>query len=360
MLQILITLESFLNDNRHRNLKISGLCPSILGISKIKNQNNLAMRKLMHNILFVLVSFAITGMLQAQEAEYGMASYYGDEFHGSETASGEKYDKGELTAAHKSLPMGTRVRVTRMDTKKYVDVRINDRGPYLKGRIIDLSGRAADALGMRKDGTTQVKLDVIGKRGVSNTPTKSTPAPRKTTTPTVPVLEEAKPRRQVETRATSSSTSIPKPVVTPRKSSIPAKTKTTSRPAVYTAKGTSTSSASYKEKLRADEGFEMVVPKNYSPYGLFKIDLQRPKHAGFGVQVASLSNYENVLKQVAFLQGKWFNNVLLSIERGSGGEPKYKVILGPFPDLASAKNYQKNAKKKGVNGFVTSLEDITY
>ena len=104
----------------------------------------------------------------------------------------------------------------------------------------------------------------------------------------------------------------------------------------------------------------MVVPKNYSSYGLFKIDLQRPKNTGYGVQVASLSNYENVLKQVAFLQGKWFNNVLLSIERGSDGKPKYKVILGPFPDLASAQNYQKNARKKGVKGFVTNLEDIAY
>ncbi len=322
------------------------------------NQNNLAMRNLMHNILCLFLSLTISGLVQAQESEYGMASYYGDEFHGSETASGERYDKGELTAAHKSLPMGTRVRVTRMDTKKYVDVRINDRGPYLKGRIIDLSGRAADALGMRKDGTTQVKLDVIGRKGVSNKTPKKTPVPKKTTSPAVPVLEEAQPRRQVETRTTRPSTSTPKPVTTPRASSKP--TKTTSRPEVYTAKGTSVNSASYKEKLRADEGFEMVVPKNYAPYGLYKIDLQKPKYASFGVQVASLSNYENVLKQVADLQGKWFNNVLLSIERGSNGQPIYKVILGPFPDLASAKNYQKNARKKGVKGFVTSLEDIAY
>ena len=97
-------------------------------------------------------------------------------------------------------------------------------------------------------------------------------------------------------------------------------------------------------------GSEMCIRDRY------KIELQKPKNTGFGVQVASLSNYENVLKQVADLQGKWFNNILLNIERGNNGKLLYKVILGPFPDLSSAQNYQKNAKKKGVKGFVTSLE----
>lgn len=309
------------------------------------------MRKLLCNLLFFSFLLFYTGLV-AQESEYGLASYYGDEFHGSETASGERYNKDELTAAHKTLPMGTRVRVTRMDDKKYVDVRINDKGPYLKGRIIDLSGKAADALGMRKDGTTQVKLDVIGRRGVANkTPKQKTPPP-------VPVTREAKPRTQPTSRA-KVSTPTPEPVARPRSQPTKTTPKATSRPEVYTAKGksNSASTASYKNKLVPDSGFEMVVPKNFSHYGLYKIELQKPKNAGFGVQVASLSSYENVMNQVATLQGKWFNNILLSIERGSNGKPLYKVILGPFPDLSSAQNYQKNAKKKGVKGFVTSLED---
>jgi len=322
----------------------------------LRNQNYLAMRFLMHNLLFVTFLLVCTGVI-AQESEYGLASYYGDEFHGSETASGERYNKDALTAAHKTLPMGTRVRVTRMDTKKTVDVRINDKGPYLKGRIIDLSGKAADALGMRKDGTTQVKLDVIGRKGVSNK------APAKTKTPPpVPVTKAAKPRTQPRTKVTTPSP--PTPVTTPRNqpTTTKAKTKTTTRPEVYTAKGKSNSGStnSYREKLVPDAGFEMVVPKNFSQYGLYKIELQKPRKEGFGVQVASLSSYENVMKQVANLQGKWFNNILLSIEKGSNGKPLYKVILGPFPDLSSAKNYQKNARKKGVKGFVTSLEGIEY
>ena len=103
------------------------------------------MRKLKHFLLLFFLSFCVVA-LNAQAEEYGLASQYGDEFDGSATASGQAYDKNKLTAAHKTLPMGTRVRVTRLDTKKSVVVRINDRGPYIKGRIIDLSGRASAAL----------------------------------------------------------------------------------------------------------------------------------------------------------------------------------------------------------------------
>jgi len=290
----------------------------------------------------------------AQDSEYGVASYYADDFHGSKTYSGERYNKSELTAGHKTLPMGSVVRVTRMDNKKYVDVRINDRGPYFKGRIIDLSGRAADALGLRKDGATQVKLDVVGKNGTipkntTSKPKKKTPvATTNTSTRKTPTKKATTATRKTSPAAKSTTRSTPKA----------ATSKTTKRKEVYTAKGgTSNSSggASYKEKLVPDAGFEMVVPKNYSKYGLYSIELQRPKRAGYGVQVASFSNYENVMKQVADLQGKWFNNILVSIEPTADGQPIYKVILGPFSDLSAAKNYRKNAAKKGVKGFVTTL-----
>ncbi|NOT72758.1 MAG: septal ring lytic transglycosylase RlpA family protein [Hyphomicrobium sp.] len=79
------------------------------------------------------------------------------------TATGERFNKRDLTAAHKTLPFGTRVRVTRLDTGANVVVRINDRGPFKPGRIIDLSERAAETLKMTGVGTTPVKLEVLGK-----------------------------------------------------------------------------------------------------------------------------------------------------------------------------------------------------
>ncbi|WP_076789185.1 septal ring lytic transglycosylase RlpA family protein [Chlorobium sp. KB01] len=92
----------------------------------------------------------------------GKASFYANQFHGRTTANGETFNINKLTAAHPSLPFGTWVRVTNMRTGKDVVVRINDRGPFVKGRIIDLSIGAAKELGILKTGTAQVKLETIG------------------------------------------------------------------------------------------------------------------------------------------------------------------------------------------------------
>jgi rare lipoprotein A len=91
----------------------------------------------------------------------GVASYYGKGFHRKKTASGERYNKRDLTAAHLTLPFGTRVRVTNIENGKSVVVRINDRGPYKKARIIDLSKAAAEKIGMIQSGTARVKLKIL-------------------------------------------------------------------------------------------------------------------------------------------------------------------------------------------------------
>lgn len=88
----------------------------------------------------------------------GKASWYGQRFHGRRTASGERFDMNELTAAHRSLPFGTRVRVRSVDTGREVVVRINDRGPMHRHRIIDLSLGAARELGVQQRGTAEVQL----------------------------------------------------------------------------------------------------------------------------------------------------------------------------------------------------------
>jgi rare lipoprotein A len=93
--------------------------------------------------------------------ERGIASYYHDSLHGNPTASGQIYDKGKMSAAHKSLPLGSRVRVTDTRTGKSIVVRVNDRGPFIQGRIIDLSRRAAQALGIIRRGITPVEVEVL-------------------------------------------------------------------------------------------------------------------------------------------------------------------------------------------------------
>jgi rare lipoprotein A len=91
----------------------------------------------------------------------GNASWYGGKFHGRQTASGEIYNKEEMTAAHRKLPFGTLVRVTNRINGRSVTVRINDRGPYSSGRILDVSEAAARKLGMLDDGVVPVTLKVI-------------------------------------------------------------------------------------------------------------------------------------------------------------------------------------------------------
>ena len=91
-------------------------------------------------------------------ASQGIASFYTE---GTKTASGEKFNTHDLTAAHPTLPFGTRLRVTNVTTGQAVTVRVNDRGPYVQGRIVDVSYSAADALGMVGKGLANVKLDVV-------------------------------------------------------------------------------------------------------------------------------------------------------------------------------------------------------
>ena len=94
-------------------------------------------------------------------AEQGLASWYGRRFHRRHTASGEHFDMNELTAAHRSLPLHTMVRVTNLANDRTVLVRINDRGPFARGRIIDISHSAALQLGMAKAGVAQVRIEVF-------------------------------------------------------------------------------------------------------------------------------------------------------------------------------------------------------
>jgi len=95
--------------------------------------------------------------------EKGIASWYGEPYHGRRTASGEIYDMHQMTAAHKTLAFGTKVKVNRRDTGADVVVRINDRGPFIEGRIIDLSFAAARKIGLDVDGVAPVKIRVVGR-----------------------------------------------------------------------------------------------------------------------------------------------------------------------------------------------------
>jgi rare lipoprotein A len=120
-------------------------------------------------ITATLMTGLMTGTDSQAAAQSGKASYYHDRFHGHRTASGAAYNKNALSAAHKTLPLGTQVLVTDTRSGRSVVVRINDRGPYARGRVIDLSRAAAREIGLVNKGVASVRLDVLDgpeRRGI--------------------------------------------------------------------------------------------------------------------------------------------------------------------------------------------------
>ncbi|HLJ65583.1 MAG TPA: septal ring lytic transglycosylase RlpA family protein [Stellaceae bacterium] len=102
-----------------------------------------------------------TSIALAEFHETGIASWYGEYHQGRPTASGVPFDMNRLTAAHRSLPLNSRVRVTNLENGRSVVVKINDRGPYVEGRSIDLSAKAAEMLGMKSKGLAEVDIDLV-------------------------------------------------------------------------------------------------------------------------------------------------------------------------------------------------------
>lgn len=301
--------------------------------------------------LLLLVSFT---SLQAQDEEYGLASYYSDEFDGRKTAYGDTYNKEKLTTAHKKHPYGTILKVTRLDNNKSVTVKVIDKGPFIRGRVVDLSRKAAERINLIDVGVAEVKVEVVSKM--------ATKVPKQevvTTTPPKAKIPKDRPTsfseetKRAPSIAKSNSSSTPKPTTPARSASSVSREKSTASKDVLTAKGSSAKTSKSTAKVK-------LVGQDYTKYGLYKIVLEKPSKKGFGVQVASLSNYENVLRQVADLQAKWFDNILLSVEKGQA-KPIYKIILGPFDSEKQADNYKKDlARKHKVKGFVLSLDEIEY
>ena len=309
------------------------------------------MKYLSFSLVFCLSLLSLSAL--AQEEEFGLASYYSDGFQGRSTAYGDTYDKDELTCAHKRYPYGTMLRVTRLDNKRSVNVKVIDKGPFIKGRVVDLSRRAAEVLGIIDMGPVEVKVERLGSSSASAPAEVVRTAPEPAPIPEA--MDEPAPTR-ITTPAPAETRTEPEEELTERR---PSSTTPTPTPA--------------KEETAAParETQSTVVPSNtrfspvgddFSPYGLYRITLEKPdEQAGFGVQVASLSNYENVLKQVASLQAKWFDNVLVSIEPGENGVSAYKVILGPFEDQKSASRYQQDLiRRYKIRGFVVDLSELSY
>lgn len=117
--------------------------------------------KMVNKLIFIFSLFLFTLGSAFAQIQKGTASFYADKFEGKQTASGEKYKHKKLTAAHKTLPFGTIVKVTNLENQESVEVSINDRGPFVTGRVIDLSRSAAEKLKFINQGLAEVQIEVV-------------------------------------------------------------------------------------------------------------------------------------------------------------------------------------------------------
>lgn len=311
-------------------------------------------------ILLILSFFSLTSaLLTAQlvgDKENGLASYYSNQYQGAETAYGVIYDKNELVAAHRIYPQNSVVKVENMENGKTVNVRIIDKGPFIPGRLIELSERAAANLGMLGKSTVQVELTLLSTPSqpaqavtssqtaeeeareraleVASTPQAAEPAP--TPAERQPVITETRP--------------APAAAPTPRQET-PKETPPAAQP---TPAPTVTTSAAEVKALPVSSE-EIVRNATFAP-GTYKIALLKPTGGKFGVQVGSFKDLEGAMDKVSELQSKWFDNIL--IERVSTGPGSvYKIVLGPFETEKSAQRYASDLKSRyKIPGFMVGIK----
>lgn len=260
--------------------------------------------------LIVILSFITS--LKAQEV--GEATYYADKFQGKSTASGERFDQSKLTAAHKTLPFGTYVRVTNLSNGAVVDVKINDRMPKSNPRLIDLSRAAAVQIGMIQAGRAQVQVRVIGSAGDGVASSNGTPSGFR------PVQIDDLPVRD-------QNGLTPQP-------------QTTNSP------------------LGGGSG-QNVGPGESSRYTptLFFMGASKTFPEGFAVQVAAFNSFYRLLEGLDEIYTKGENRTLVHSGM-KNGQPIFRILVGPFESRSDAEQVRKELKRNKLDGWVVSLAEL--
>lgn len=296
----------------------------------------------------------------------GLASYFSNEFHGSTTKYGEVYNRNDLVAAHKTYPYNSRVRVTNLDNNQQVTVRVVDQGPFIQGRIIEVSYRAAELLGMLESKTARVHVELLSNGDAAAARPEDSPAGRladqtpQVTPPPPPTPGVLAPPSNTSPApppaAARPAASAPAPIPAERVVTAPAPSAINDRAnSPQEATATAEQSKGKKEVVTYAPVQNKLFTKGQFGAGLYKVEIREPGSGTHGVQIAALSSLESAMQEVAKLQGKWFENILLHCVE-TDGKMSYKIILGPHDSQATASSYAKQlAKKHKIKGFVVAL-----
>ena len=250
---------------------------------------------------FITLCFIFVSLISFAQVQTGKASFYADKFEGRRTASGVKYYHNKATAAHRHLPFGTKVRVTNLANNKTVIVEINDRGPFVSGRIIDLSKSAAQKLGYVPIGVTDVVIEVVGN---ANDTIDDLGIPEETVT----TGNEGATNNQETTTTTPTSTN--------------------------------TSAVS-----------------NVEPNEFYELNIERIEPDWFGVQIGSFQEVANLIRLADNLKISYQKDVTVQVKTVQNIKV-YSLILGKFNNRDQAERFRDKVSKKYPGSFIIDFKAL--
>lgn len=351
----------------------------------------------------LLLSSPIVAQSIVNNVEAGTALYYADYLEGRRTASGEVFSQSELTCAHKTYPFGTWLRVTRLDNQQSVTVRVNDRGPFCEGCVVDLSKAAAARINLLQAGRAEVKVEAMGVTQPATATASSEiltarsgsdiPQSFSNTGQRIPSSYSSVPnsysqvptenrviRRTVPTNQTASTSSL-----SAWEQDLRSRSSAQVRPRTYTytsptlsSRAPANTNAVRESTLTPRSVPQSTVPSGYSwsPNTAIKGVTPRTTNtvtrsadavptsyeavpsatSGYGVQVASYSNYSNADKRQRTVYASGINNVFIKQGQSSKGEQVYRVVVGPFTNQQTAtQSMQQLRSTYNLRGFVVNL-----
>ncbi|MFK7971098.1 MAG: septal ring lytic transglycosylase RlpA family protein [Bacteroidia bacterium] len=305
-------------------------------------------------ILFFSLALSVSSLF-SQQTQTGDGTYYSDKYQGKKTASGELYDRNKYTAAHKTLPFGALVQVTNLQNQKAVIVKVNDLGPFTKGRIIDLSYSAAESIGLVRAGVAKVRIDVLEEYPKANSPYAvgpvigSAPVPAGTGNSTPPAATGNQRVSPTMNTSAPASTSQIDDLVLPNIK--PAGSQSTTAPA--------SPASTQRTAEPAAQAKTTPTPASKAKEGLFKFYAQRVEAEGYGVQVGAFSDYSNVMDATTTLSAQGVEDFLVK-STTVDGKAVFKLIVGPFNSRGAADSFQKQLSRiPGMGkGMVISLTSL--
>jgi rare lipoprotein A len=274
-----------------------------------------------------------TMFIPSHEPDYdetGVASWYGEDFHGRATANGEIFDMGVATAAHPTLPIPSLVEVTNLDNGRSIVVRVNDRGPFAGGRLIDLSARAAELLGYRSEGTARVRVRYVG-------PADPTPL---VTAGTLTPLPGSRPRRQI---LAGTAAPTERPAASPGRTPAGALRTPASAVPAPAAAPASASRASPEAQGTGRSG-------DTGTAGGRGADSQG--RSGPLVQVGAFASRANAERALSAARELGQPRLVMPSTDNGG---LFRVVLGPFPDRQAAEATAARATSLGLGGRVVAV-----